>query len=187
MTGKNWGRWMVATLLAAPIAGCAHGGDEVSTPTTMAAPASAQPLSQNDLVWLQHMARGSAAEINAGNLAQMRGQSEQVRYLGTRLVSDHQLLLNQEAPVATSLGVNVKEQPSEEQKLATQRLENVPPQQFDAEFVKMEMQDHDRDIKMTEAAAQSNNPAVRNLAEQTLPVLLEHEKLAKQAAQQSIP
>ncbi len=128
------------------------------------------------------MAEGSAAEIKGGALAQRRGESAQVRELGARLERDHRTLLEDEKPVASRLGVKIEEQPSEEQKLATDELAKLARGQLDQDFVKWQIRDHDQDVKLTEQAAQSSNREVSALAAKALLVLREHDKLAREAA-----
>ena len=142
-------------------------------------------ISSQDRAWLEHMAQGSAAEIKLGALAQEKGESASVRQLGARLEKDHRKFLDDAKPVARNLSVTLKEQPTEQQKMTAERLQKLPKSSFDADFAKGQVEDHQHDIQLTKAATRSDNPEVRSLAEKTLPVLQEHEKMAKDAMSSS--
>jgi len=61
------------------------------------------------------------------------------------------------------------------------KLANLTGADFDRQFVKMQVRDHEKDIKEFEKAANDSKMSseVRNLAQQTLPTLREHLQMAK--------
>lgn len=173
-----------AAPLVLPVAAHAQAGQYPGNQNQAVQGSSSKQLSQSDRAWLEHMAEGSKAEVQMGKLAQKKSDMSSVQQLGQRLEQDHQKFLDDAKPVADQLGVQLKEQPTQKMQMSMQELEKLSPKQFNARFVKMQVEDHKNDIKMTEQATSSQNPQVRALAQKTLPILQEHEKMAKDAQAQ---
>jgi putative membrane protein len=141
-------------------------------------------------------------EIEAGNLAEQRGQSADVRSYGKTLAKDHQQLDQSVKELAESQnitlpdpqqdmsGSNAKMQAElkkmqEQQQAHAQRLQNTPDDQFDREFLKAMANGHQQAVQMVTAAqGQAKDAQFKSLLSDTLPVIKQHLQIAKQLQSQ---
>ena len=145
-------------------------------------------LAQSDATatkFLTDAIRGNLAEIKMGELAQQRGKSAAVREYGKMLVEDHTKGLQKTTALAKKLGVTPPTETSAGAMKMHEALSKLSGEQFDAEFASEMVEDHRKDIgEYTEQTRDGGNPAIAELATDTLPTLREH--LAKaQALQQN--
>ena len=61
------------------------------------------------------------------------------------------------------------------------KLSGLSGEEFDQEYMKMMVKDHNKDINTFQKASENlTDPAVKEFASKTLPVLKEHQQMAKQ-------
>ena len=134
-------------------------------------------------------------EIDAGNLAIQRGQDSAVRRYGEMLVRDHRGSDDRVRQTAANLNISLMS-PSETNVMLAreQGLERAPAgpaeelgslqaSSFDAAFAGKKLEDHRELIAMVERErAKVGDQRVRDLLEQVLPVLREHERKAADLA-----
>jgi putative membrane protein len=133
-----------------------------------------------DEQWLMSSIEGDRFEIAGGQLAQSKGDSQAVRDLGARLVTDHSKSLHDAVDVAEHLGIDVPGEPSPSQQWELRAVAHLSP--FDHWYADLEVQDHTQDIKESEDEVKKGcNRAIRHLAADDLPTLREHLALAEAA------
>ena len=133
-----------------------------------------------DARFLMDAARNDVAEIKLGQLAQQKGQSEEVREFGKMLEQDHSKSGKETSELAKDLGVVPPAQPSAEQMQKYDALEKLSGTEFDQQFAAEMVKGHQEEIAKYEKQAQSaSNPKVAKLAEDTLPTLKEHLAVAQ--------
>jgi putative membrane protein len=93
-------------------------------------PAQAAP-SQQDTAFLQAAHQSNLAEIAGGTLAQQKGQSQQVKDLGARFVTDHTNLDNSLKQAAQALGVTLPDAPDADQQAVAARYQATSGTAFD--------------------------------------------------------
>jgi len=80
------------------------------------APAAASAASQADKSFITDAIQSNLAEVQMGQLAQQKGQSDAVKSFGSMLVNDHQANNDKAKQVASQLGVTPPTHPSAKQK-----------------------------------------------------------------------
>jgi len=129
--------------------------------------------------FMQKAIAGNLAEIKVGELAQQKGATEGVRHFGTVLEEDHSKANQQAMTAASSMGVTPPAAPTPKEQAVYQRLASLSGKEFDRAFVKAMVKDHKKDIAEYEKEARSTNSPAANYAQQTLPDLHKHLKLAE--------
>lgn len=130
--------------------------------------------SKKDQEFMNKAAAGGMYEVQAGNLAQEKGRSAEVKNFGAMLVKDHTAANEELKSLATSKGVTLPATvPADKKK----RLDKIAgAKDFDKEFVdEVGMDDHRHDIKLFEKASKDADDAqVKAFAAKTLPTLQAH-------------
>jgi putative membrane protein len=141
----------------------------------VAALVSAPALAADDSPFLTDAIKGDNTEVAMGMLAEKRGASPQTRAYGAMLVHDHGAHRTKIAALDHRLGVEPTDALADDGAKAKAMLSDLHGAQFDAAFKQHMIEDHTQDIaKYQEAAHSARSPAVRELAEQTLPTLHKH-------------
>lgn len=160
----------VLALAAAGLIGCG------------ASAAGAAQLSHQDQTFMKEAAQGNLAEIQAGQLAQQRGTTQPVKQLGQTLVTDHQEMNQKLEQFAQQNNVTLPTSPTSAHQKQMNSLEKLQGQKFDHSFARDEVSDHEKDIaKFQKEAKSTHDPALRQMVEQSVPVLQKHLQMAKEA------
>ncbi|SCL37703.1 Predicted outer membrane protein [Micromonospora rhizosphaerae] len=139
-----------------------------------AAQAAAQPSSQ-DTQYLQALHQVNLAEIVMGNLAQQKGQNQQVKDLGKQFVTDHTQLDETVQSTAKQLNVRLPSEPTADEQKVIDRLNNLSGAEFDKAWVTAELNGHVQAIQATQTEiSQGSEQSVVQLAQDALPVLQAH-------------
>jgi len=140
--------------------------------------AFAQNLSEQDRQFIQEAAKGGMREVHMGRLGLERGMSLEVKGLSQRLVNDHDNGNKELAALAKQKGVTL---PGDDaQMVNSMPIANTSGADFDKEFARIMVEDHEKDIAAFEKEASSgSDPAIKNWASKTLPTLRAHLDEAK--------
>ncbi|MCX4470924.1 DUF4142 domain-containing protein [Micromonospora sp. NBC_01655] len=139
-----------------------------------AAQAAAQPSTQ-DTQYLQALHQVNLTEIETGNLAQQKGQNQQVKDLGAQFVTDHTQLDQTVQSTAQQLNVQLPNAPNADQQQVVDRLKNLSGAEFDKAWVTAELAGHVQAIQATQTEiSQGSEQSVVQLAQNALPVLQAH-------------
>ncbi|SBT44983.1 DUF4142 domain-containing protein [Micromonospora auratinigra] len=139
-----------------------------------AAQAAAQPSTQ-DTQYLQAVHQVNLAEIASGNLAQQKGQNQQVKDLGKQFVTDHTQLDQTVQSTAQQLNVQLPSDPTADQQKVINKLNNLSGAEFDKAWVTAELAGHVAAIQATQTEiSQGSEQSVVQLAQDALPVLQAH-------------
>ena len=143
--------------------------------------AQAQNLNAQDQKFIQDAAKGGMMEVQMGRLGMEKGQSEAVKNLSRRLIDDHSKGNHELEALAKRKGVSLP--PDDARMVYSMPLASKTGADFDREFARTAVEDHEKDIAAFEKEASSgSDPDVRNWARQTLPTLRAH-----LAAAQALP
>ena len=150
----------------------------------LAMPALAQQqsrdLSAEDRSFVQNAAIGGKAEVELGKLAEQNAQSQQVKQFGQKMVQDHSAANQKLEGIAKMKGVELPQQLDAEHQQAMGRLSKMRGAEFDHAYMQDMVKDHNKDVNEFRKEAQSGkDPDVREFARQTLPILQQHDQLAK--------
>src|SRR3954452_24050629 len=93
-------------------------------------------------------AAGGLAEVAAGNLAQQRALSPNVRAFGAQMVNDHTMVNNRLMAIASQEGMTPPTAPDEAHVVAAARLQQLSGDQFDSTYMQQQLQDHEKTIQV---------------------------------------
>lgn len=172
------------TLLLAAVAVAALGGCAgAPTDTAALAPPTGSQPSEQDRAWMRAIHEGNLAEMQAGQLAQGKGGTAQIRAVGKMLVVDHTELDTKVTRTATKLGIQLPGSPNAEQRAQVLRLQDATGMDFDQEFLGSMTTSHKRAVAATKAElANGSSPQVLALAKAALPALERHLSALEEAS-----
>lgn len=173
-----------AAISFAACQGTGDGTDTTSDTTTIEkAPdntaSSSTALDSKTSDFSKEAANGSLMEVELGQLAQQQAVTQRVKDFGAMMVRDHNKA-NEDLKNAVSGKITLSSTiPDQYQKHVTD-LREEKGLEFDKEYIKKMVDDHETTIKkFEEIAKDANDPAVRDFAKNTLPTLYTHLDSAK--------
>lgn len=145
----------------------------------VAAPVFATP-SATDTDFATKAAQAGMAEISTGHAAETNGQSAAVKAFGKKMVGDHTKAADELKNVASKSGVKLPTTTSAEQKDAAEKLAKLKGAEFDTAYAAQAVKDHEEAVALFKNEASAGSDAgLKSFAQQTLPTLEEHLKMAK--------
>jgi putative membrane protein len=136
-----------------------------------------------DRHFIRKAGEGGLAEVELGKLAAEKGQSEEVKKFGQRMVDDHSKANDQLKQLAESKGVTLPTTLDAQDKATKARLEKLSGEQFDRAYMNDMVKDHTKDVsEFQKVSKTAKDPDVKNFASQTLPTLEDHLKEARTIA-----
>lgn len=145
--------------------------------------ASGSKLDAVDRHFIRKAGEGGLAEVELGKLAAQKGQSDEVKKFGQRMVDDHSKANDQLKQLAQNEGVTLPTSLSATDKATKARLEKLSGEQFDRAYMNDMVKDHSKDVaEFKKESTNAKDPDVKNFAAQTLPTLEDHLKEARTIA-----
>jgi putative membrane protein len=136
-------------------------------------------VANQDSFWSQ-AAQAGQAEIMLGNLALQKSQNDDVKKFAQMVVDDHTKANDQLKTLAAGKNVTLPADVNIKQKETMDELSNLSGDNFDREFVKTMVKDHEAAVKLFQKQADSGaDPDVKSFAASTLPTLKSHWDAAK--------
>lgn len=167
-----------ALLIALPAASFAQSAPTDRMPGAPATSGDRAPAAANK-DFLNEALQGDASEVKMGQLAEKNGGSAEMKQFGKTLVTDHTMAGQQVKAAAKQVGVMVKDEPSPDAQADYDKLAKLKGADFDKEFARMSVEDHEKDIAKFQKEANTGNGRVSELAKQQLPVLQKHLQMAQ--------
>jgi len=144
-----------------------------------AAPAFAAP-SATDTEFATKAAQAGMAEISEGRAAESKGQSAAVKAFGKKMVADHTKAADELKNVAARSGVKLPTTISADEKATAEKLAKLKGTEFDSAYSEHAVKDHEDAVALFKNEASAGSDAgLKSFAQQTLPALEEHLKMAK--------
>jgi putative membrane protein len=141
---------------------------------TLPVMALAAPKSPDESFY-KEAAEGGLAEVDQGNLAQEKGQGQDVKAFGAMMVHDHSAANDKLKALASSKGIDLPNSPSVGQMATIGKLKVLSGDTFDKSYIKGMVKDHQDDIAAFEKEAKNGkDPEARHFAAATLPTLKMH-------------
>jgi putative membrane protein len=134
--------------------------------------------SKADQKFLKDAIQGDLAEVQAGKLAQQKGQADDVKKFGETLEQDHSANLQKAQSLAQQMGVTPPTEPNANQKNVYDKLNKASDARFDRELKQAMIKDHKKDIADFQKHAKGKGEVV-DFAQQTLPTLKKHLQMAQ--------
>jgi putative membrane protein len=149
------------------------------TEAAQGAPASHQPNTA-DRGFARAAAMGGAAEVAFGRLASQRGQSPAIREFGERMVADHTRANDQLLALANTDRIALPKAPDAEHQAMLERLTKAQGNAFDRDYIHGQIVDHQMTAQLLGYEIGSGeDPQLKAFASQTLPVVLQHLRMAQ--------
>ena len=132
----------------------------------------AQQLSAQDRMFMEDAAKGGMHEIQMGHLGIERGQSQTVKGFCQRLINDHTMANQELTALAKQKGIML---PGDDAKMVAMPITSKSGADFDKEFGRAMIEDHQKDILAFEKEASSGSDLdVESWASKTLATLRAH-------------
>jgi putative membrane protein len=146
------------------------------------APTSAQDFSER--AFISKAMEGGMAEVQLGQLAQEKSQSNDVKQFGAKMVNDHgQMGEKWLKPVAQQMGLSEPKGPSKKDKKEIEKLQGLSGEDFDREYITMMGKDHHKDLKEFQSETQAaQDPTVKQIADKGSQVIQQHLQIIEQIA-----
>lgn len=156
-------------------AGLAPGTRE----TAPGVPASGA-TNQVDRLFVEQLAMGNRAEIEAGKLAMGKAHNGAVEKFARRMADDHTQANDRLAELAKRRNIALPDTPDAEQQTMQQRLRKVSGTEFDTAYIEGQIKAHQKTATLLEWEIDSGeNSQIKRFASQTLPVVFQHLQMAQ--------
>lgn len=140
-------------------------------------------LSDDDHKFVMSAAHGGMLEVQLGEVAEKNASHADVKAFGKHMVTDHSKANDQLKQLAKAKEVVLADKLPKRQQETYDKLSKLTGKEFDKEYMKLMVEDHRRDIEEFEKEAKSGKDAdLKAFANNTLPTLRDHLKMAKETA-----
>ena len=107
----------------------------------------AQAPTSADKSFMEDASQGSLAEINFAKLALAKSQDKNIREFATKMIHDHEMLIQQMKPLVAKYHVKPATGPSVKDRAIYEDLKIKSGSEFDKAYVEAMVKDHDNDLK----------------------------------------
>lgn len=138
----------------------------------------ADKLSRGDRHFVEKAAMGGEKEVRLARLAAERSSDPRVRSFAETLIKDHEQANTELTSLASSKGITLANEDKEDR--LYKRLSDKTGAEFDRDYIKDMVKDHEEDVEMFEKQARKGEDAqLAAFASKTLPALQKHLQMAK--------
>ncbi|HEY3451802.1 MAG TPA: DUF4142 domain-containing protein [Myxococcales bacterium] len=143
--------------------------------------AEGSKLSDSDRKFIHEAAQGGQLEVRLGDLVAQKATDAEVKAFGERMVTDHGKVNQELKTLASQVGEKLPTALSKKGQASYDKLHKLTGAAFDREYMAAMVRDHERDVKAFDHETRyAKDPRVRTFAENTLPTLHEHLRIAKE-------
>ena len=121
--------------------------------------ASKTQISAEDTQFIKDVAQSGMAEVKMGELASSNGESQQVKSLAQKIVTDHGKVNAELKQLATKKGVTLPDAVTEQQKTMLQHLSSLKGSEFDAAFKQHAVDGHQKSVDKFKTASEKAKDA----------------------------
>jgi putative membrane protein len=140
-------------------------------------------MAGGDKLFVSKTLEGGMAEVQLGQLAAQKSQSDDVNQFGQKMVADHTQMGDQMKPIAEQLGVVPPSQTSKKDRKEMEKLQGLSGQDFDRAYITMMVTDHRKDLKeFKEEAQTARDPKLKDAVTQGVNVVSQHLQMIEQIA-----
>lgn len=135
-------------------------------------PVAAFAASNPDAGFYKNAAEGGIFEVEAGQVAQTQGSSQQVKDFGSMMVKDHTAAGDKLQSIASSKNITLPTSASAMQMATATKLKVLSGNTFDKSYVKSQVSAHQKTIALFQREASSGRDSdAKAFAAATLPTL----------------
>jgi putative membrane protein len=143
----------------------------------LTAPLMAAAADAPDATFYKTAAEAGIAEVEAGNLATQKGNSQPVKDFGAMMVKDHTAANDKLKALATSKNISLPTTSSMGEMAGKAKLEVLTGDTFDKSYIKGQVKDHKAAVALFKQESTSGEDAdAKAFAAATLPTLRSHLK-----------
>jgi len=136
-----------------------------------------------DASFYKNAAEAGIAEVEAGQMAQNKGNDQQVKDFGAMMVKDHSAANDKLKALAASKNLTLPTSSSVGQMAAKAKLDVLSGDTFDKSYIKNQLKAHRRAIALfNKEIASGQDPDAKAFASATLPTIQSHLKSIKTIA-----
>jgi putative membrane protein len=136
-----------------------------------------------EMAFMKKAADGGMTEVELGKVAEKNGQKENVKGFGSHMVKDHGKANDELKTVAGKMEVTLPEKVSAEHQAKIDKMSKMSGDAFDMAYAKGMVADHEKTVADFEkASGMVKNADLKKFVDETLPVIKEHLKMAKELA-----
>ena len=163
--------WRLLALLVSIVAVTACDDDDDDNPV--------DPDRMTATEFVQEAAESDFFEIQSGQMAADNSTNTDVADYGSMLVMDHTMSSSELMSIAQKNNVTIttptRQNLDDDEQERLTRLDNASAEQFDLEFVNIQIEAHEDAIELYQEAIQElENTELKAFAQSTLPILQEH-------------
>jgi putative membrane protein len=142
---------------------------------------AASAVSEEDSKFAVEAGSGGMMEVQLGELAQQKASSQKVKDFGAMMVRDHSKANEELKSLASMKNITLPPAPGEDHMDHIKNLSEKSGKEFDKDYMKMMVDDHQDDIdKFEKCSKDAKDADLKAFAQKTLPVLRTHLDAAKQ-------
>lgn len=140
-------------------------------------------LAPSDRHFMMKAAQGGMAEVELGQLAQEKGQNQDVKDFGKRMVDDHSKANDELKQLASDKGVPLPTSLDSKDQATKDRLSKLNGAAFDKAYINDMVKDHKMDVaEFKHESMSAKDPQLKDWASKTLPTLESHLQEAEKVA-----
>ena len=159
------------------IMACNSAGDnkQDSVDSTQARNDSVPSIDDNTNEFATEAASGGMLEVQLGQMAQQKAQSQRVKDFGIMMVRDHTKANAELKALAAQKGISLPAELADKHKKHLDELSNKTGKAFDEDYIDLMQSDHKGDIdEFTDAAKNVKDPEIKAFAANHIPALKMH-------------
>jgi putative membrane protein len=140
-------------------------------------------LHASDKQFAMKAAEANITEVELGEMAVNQASDSEIKQFGREMVNDHNKARTELNDWAAKRGVTLPTEPSAKQRQMRDRLSQLSGPEFDREFMRIMVRDHEQVVALFEKEARSGHDQdLKNWANRMLPTLREHLSTARNLA-----
>jgi len=143
--------------------------------------AGTSQLSSSERQFVEEAAKGGLAEVELGQLAEQKAESQSVKDFGKRMVADHGKANDELKSHMKNWGMTAPTSLDSKHQAEKDKLSKLSGAEFDREYMNTMVKDHQKDVAdFKKESTSASNADLKAFAAKTLPTLQEHLQLAEQ-------
>jgi predicted outer membrane protein len=144
----------------------------------------AAPSGAGSNEFLVQVAQDSVAEIELCLLALRKSANREIRKFALTMIDEHSALGQELEQLAQKKKLDLKLQPDDQHRAASDKLSKVPASEFDRRFIEQNLKDHEEGLKVFQQyAAEEKDPDIKALAEHGEKLYTRHLKMVNELEQ----
>jgi putative membrane protein len=134
----------------------------------------------DDGEFVKKAASSGMHEVELGKIAEEKAMTSLVKAFAERMVTDHSKAIEDLRLAARAAGLTVPDKMNEQHQKEVERFKNYKGNEFDREYLKHMLSDHEKDVELfTQASKEAKSSAIKDFAAKTLPTVEDHLKVVR--------